>query len=359
MAFLKNNNKLKIIVHLTFNLLSKFYCKTKFVLLFIIFSATILSCEEVLFGPDLATDEPLANFDYLWDEVNNKYSYFETKNIDWQQIKNKYRPMLSEKSTNEELFNVLAAMLNELRDDHTNLISPFSISRYNIMVKTPENYHERTVNEFYIPNAMSKGAFTHGFLHNNEIGYIRYKSFANDFSNQEMDYIINRYKDTKGLIFDVRANGGGSLFNVPKILGRFTDTKTLVAYSITRNGISHNSFSEREDFFITPYSGVKYLKPVIVLIDRGSYSATTFFALATKALQNITLMGDTTGGGGGLPNGGQMPNGWTYRFSISQLLDLNGNVYAEHGVPADIQAAFNWSDLTKDEIIDRAILELN
>jgi C-terminal processing protease CtpA/Prc len=69
-------------------------------------------------------------------------------------------------------------------------------------------------------------------------------------------------------------------------------------------------------------------------------------------------MGDTTGGGGGLPNGGQLPNGWTYRFSISQLLDLNGNNYAEDGVAPEIFESFNWSDLTKDEILDRAILEL-
>lgn len=96
----------------------------------------------------------------------------------------------------------------------------------------------------------------------------------------------------------------------------------------------------------------------MVLIDRGSYSATTFFALATKAFKNIKLIGDTTGGGGGLPNGGQLPNGWTYRFSVSQLLDLNGNNYAEDGVSPDIKAAFDWNDLTKDEILERAIEEI-
>ena len=66
----------------------------------------------------------------------------------------------------------------------------------------------------------------------------------------------------------------------------------------------------------------------------------------------------TTGGGGGMPNGGQLPNGWTYRFSISQLLDLDGNNYAEDGVPPDILVSFDWTDLTKDEIIERAIQEI-
>jgi C-terminal processing protease CtpA/Prc len=59
-----------------------------------------------------------------------------------------------------------------------------------------------------------------------------------------------------------------------------------------------------------------------------------------------------------LPNGGQLPNGWYYRFSVSQLLDLNGENHAEDGVVPDIVATFDWSDLTRDEIIDRAVGEL-
>ena len=326
----------------------------------LIFSTVLIfsSCEKILFEPDLGSRDPLTNFDYLWEEVDKKYSYFELKNIDWDEVKNTYRSMLTANSTEEELFDVLANMLNELRDDHTNLISPFNVSRYNVVLTGPENFRQRTIAEFYIPDIWLTGAFKHGFLENKEIGYIRYGSFLSEFSDEALDLILNRYQSTKGLILDLRANGGGNIFNIPKILGRFTDTKTLSGYSITRNGPNHNDFSNKENFFITPYSGVKYLKPVIVLIDRGSYSATTFFALATKAFPNITLLGDITGGGGGLPNGGQLPNGWTYRFSISQLFDLNGNNYAEDGVPADIQAAFDWNDLTKDEILERAILEL-
>ena len=317
------------------------------------------SCERVLFEPNVGSRDPLANFDYLWNEVDKKYSYFELKNIDWDAVKQKYRSQLSSTSTEEELFRVLADMLNELRDDHTNLVSPFNISVYNIMLQKPRNFDFRTIEKYYIPDLWrSEGGLGHGFLDDKKIGYIRYGSFMNTFSDAEMDLILNRFKDTKGIILDLRENGGGSIFNVPRLLGRFIDTKTQVGYTITRNGPNRNDFAKRERFYITPHDGVRYSKPVMVLIDRGSYSATTFFALATKAFPNITLMGDTTGGGGGLPNGGQLPNGWTYRFSISQLLDLNGNNYAEDGVPADIEVAFDWSDLTKDEILDRAIVEL-
>ncbi|MFN4881702.1 MAG: S41 family peptidase [Bacteroidota bacterium] len=328
-------------------------------ILFVLCTIFVLSsCEKVLFKPNMGSKDPLKNFDYLWEEVDKKYSYFELKNIDWNQVKETYRSQLNSNSSEEELFNVLASMLNELRDDHTNLISPFNISQYNIMLTSPANYYQRTIDEYYLPQPWITGPFNNGFLDNKQIGYIRYGSFLSSFTDEQLDLILNRFKDTKGLILDLRANGGGNIFNVPKLLGRFTDSTILAGYTITRNGPDHNSFSDREDFKITPYDGVRYSKKIIVLIDRGSYSATTFFSLLTKAFPNITLMGDTTGGGGGLPNGGQLPNGWTYRFSISQLLDLNGNNYAEDGVAPEIFESFNWSDLTKDEILDRAILEL-
>lgn len=327
--------------------------------IFIISAALVFSsCERILFEPDLGSSDPLANFDYLWQEADKKYSYFELKNIDWDEVRDIYRARLSSNSTEEELFEVLAAMLNELRDDHTNLISPFNVSRYNLPLREPANFHQRTIEEHYIPNAWITGAFVHDFLNGKEIGYIRYSSFLSGFSDDQLDLILTRYKDTKGLILDLRANGGGNVFNIPQILGRFTDTKTLAAYSITRNGPNHNDFSDRQNFYITPYDGIRYNKPVMVLIDRGSYSATTFFSLVTRAFPNITLVGDTTGGGGGLPNGGQLPNGWVYRFSISQLLDLQGNNFAEDGVPPDIEAAFDWTDLTTDEIIERAMEEI-
>lgn len=323
---------------------------------FLAFCAT--SCEKILFEKDRASSDPLVNFDYLWNEVDKKYSYFELKNINWQTIRDTLRPQLNNKSSEFELFDKLAAMLNSLRDDHVNLVSPFNVSVYNLELQKPANFNARTLQEFYVPNGWRTGPFYHDFLADGQVGYVRYASFLSNFSGQQLDFVLQRYKDTKGLILDLRSNGGGSVFNVPLILSRFTTDRVLAGYTITRNGPNHNDFSRRENFFITPDGTVKYLKPVFVLIDRGSYSATTFFAVLSLALPNLTLMGDTTGGGGGLPNGGQLPNGWTYRFSISQLLDLFGNNYAEDGVPPQIPVSFDWSDLTKDEILERALQEI-
>lgn len=326
---------------------------------FLAFILLFSACEKIFIEPDKASHDPFVNFDYLWNEVDKKYSYFELKNIDWNDLKVSYQKKLYTSMTQEELFDVLADLLKELRDDHTNLFSSFNVSRYNLPLQKNLNFHARTLSEFYIPNAMITGPFVHDFLQNGNVGYVRYSSFMSAFSKTDLDYVLKRYENTRGLILDVRENGGGNMFYIMPLLERFVSQRTLVAYSITRNGVRHHDFSEPAPMYVNPYDGEVFLKPVIVLIDRGSYSATTFFSLCTKALPNVTLLGDTTGGGGGMPNGGQLPNGWTYRFSITQLLDVNKNAYAESGVPPEISASFDWNDLTKDELLEKAIMEIN
>jgi len=140
-------------------------------------------------------------------------------------------------------------------------------------------------------------------------------------------------------------------------LSRLVTQQTTVAYEQIRNDVGHNDFTNPAPIIINP-KGVHYPNNVVILIDRGCYSAATFLSLCTKPLDNVLLMGDTTGGGAGLPNGGELPNGWTYRFSISKLLDLNKQDYAENGVPPDTVVSFNWNDLSKDELIDAAINKL-
>lgn len=321
----------------------------------LLFALVLVSCEKIFFEKDQASNDPFCNFEYLWNEVDKKYSYHDYKGVDWDAIGVKYKSMLYREMSEDSLFTVLATMLNELRDDHVNLVSPFNISSYEVYLEGPDNYNARTIRDNYLTDFRSTGAFKHGFITNKKIGYIAYGSFLNEVDKESLDYILSRYKDTEGLIIDVRTNGGGNPANIAKILERFSKEKTLAGYNITRNGPGHNGFGPREPFFINVTSGVKYHKPIMILIDRGCYSACTFFAFACKKFPSITLVGDTTGGGGGLPNGGQLPNSWTYRFSISQLIDVDGNNYAEGGVAPDILVNFDWTDLSRDEILDKAI----
>jgi hypothetical protein len=317
------------------------------------------SCEKILFVEDLASSDPHENFEYLWHECSEKYAYFDLKGVDWDAIKTAYSSKIEQGMSEDSLFNVLGGMLEELKDDHANLISNFNTSFYGVEYQAQDNFNWRIIVDNYITqDYYLTGPFAHNFIANNEIAYIRLSTFTTPINSESLDFILDRYKNTKGLILDLRENGGGAISNVFQILSRFVETETLVYYSRIKAGPGHNDFSDPSEAYVKPYDGIRYTKDIIVLTDRGTYSSGSLFALATKAISHVSLMGDTTGGGLGMPNGGQLPNGWRYRFSITQTLSLDHRPDYENGVPPEIMIQYDWNDLETDEILERAIQEL-
>lgn len=311
-------------------------------------------CQKWVFKKDKASNSPKENFEYLWHDLDTKYSYFTLKNINWDSVHTAFESKISESMSEEALFDTLKQLIFILKDDHSNLVSAFDVAKYNIFAHHNKNFNWHLIEQLH-PEMHYTGPFRHFLVKNKNIAYVRYGSFMSNFSDNQLNYILTKYANTKGMILDLRENGGGIVLNVPKLLSRFIDAKTLIGYSRTKIGPEHNDFGPIESFYVAPSNQTNYQHPLVVLTDRGSYSATTTFAAATKAFDNITLIGDTTGGGGGLPGGGQLPNGWTYRFSISQFLYPDMNPNAELGVPPDVTASFNWNDMSSDALIDKAV----
>jgi C-terminal processing protease CtpA/Prc len=333
----------------------------KKIVLAITLLAAFSSCEKAFFKKKGESLDAKANFDYLWQEYNMRYAYFDYKKIDWDNVYSKYAPRVYNGMSDDSLFNVMGAMLNELRDGHVNLISPFNISVFDIDLLGPDNIDDRVILENYIGTGrVITGPFTHSFLNNKQIGYVRFPSFTGSVNEHQLDYILDRYKDTKGLIFDIRQNGGGVINDAYTILGRFIDKDTYVYQSRGKTGARHNEFGEPEKSTLAPSeSNVKYLKKIVVLTDRGTYSSGSFFTLMAKAIDYMIVLGDTTGGGLGLPNGGQLPNGWTYRCSITQTLDVHGNNY-ENGIPPDKRVVVTKAGLAAgiDDVLEAAMDEI-
>ena len=109
------------------------------------------ACEKLFLDEDLASENPKENFEYLWTQCDTKYSYFDLKGVDWDQIHSKYSAKISDGMSNDALFNVLGEMLVELKDDHTNLISNFNISRFGVNYLGQDNFDWRIITDNYIP----------------------------------------------------------------------------------------------------------------------------------------------------------------------------------------------------------------
>ena len=316
-------------------------------------------CEKA-FQEDEPGSSNRETFEALWKACDENYSFFDYKNIDWDSVYNVYSPQVTNSINEVELFNLMFAMLNALEDGHVNLIAPFNISRYEFNQKGQDNYDERFVRDNYLSaNYYQTGPFLHDGIAENQIGYVRYNSFTDEVSDYDMDLVLFRYSQTQGIIFDIRENGGGSMRNVFRILDRLANKKTLLYNSKIKTGKGHFDFSDNQPAYAEPSGSINFDKPIVILTDRGSFSASSFFTLGAKELSNITVIGDTTGGGLGAPSGGQLPNGWTYRMSVTQTISVAGENY-ENGVPPDITV--NWSETDrsngKDSVLERAIQEI-
>ena len=257
--------------------------------------------------------------------------------------------------TDRELFDVCGDMLKELRDGHTNLIASHDVSRYWIWEQWPVNYDERIIDEHYLnfDYKMASG-IKYQILPGN-FGYMYYGSFSSDIGEGNLDLILSYLSTADGLIIDVRDNGGGLLTNVETLVSRFIKEKTLAGYICHKTGPGHNDFSEPYAYYFEPTKNhIHYLKPVVVLASRGSFSATNNFVSIMKSLDQVTIVGDTTGGGCGLPFTSELPNGWRVRFSSCPIMDAQGQL-TEFGVAPDLRIDMNEDDRTSDAILDTAI----
>lgn len=300
------------------------------------------SCEKAILRKDKAVDPKLV-FEYLWNDIHNRYTYFELKEIDWENVKKRYQSEINEGMSEQELFDVLSEMLFELKDGHVNLTSPFNRSRnWDWFQDYPLNYNQGIIDRNYL----GKDFRITGPLRNQIIGsvlYINYRSFTDDISDKNIEELIKRAQNTAGVIIDVRSNGGGNLNNAQKLAGAFTSKCYTYALVRIKKGSCSDCFSSWTELTVCPKDGLKYEGSVVVLINRGSYSSTTYFAEMMRENPNVTLMGDKTGGGGGTPAFGELPNGWIYRFSSTQAISNDGR-HLELGVPADIEVGMNKTD---------------
>lgn len=307
--------------------------KSNLAFLIFILTLSFSSCETLIFDDEIP-NTPESNFNYLWKEINTKYAFLYYKQVNWDSLQVVYQAKIYPDMSEDSLFHVLGNMMNELRDGHVNLMSPFNVSRYDITLLGPQNINTRIIKTNYLKsNYYSTGGFAHNFIRDGDIGYIRYASFSgSSITNYQLDFLYDRYKDCKGIIIDIRQNGGGYISNVFALLSLFSDDERHLYDTQIKSGPEANDFTLMESVYSDKPRENVYKGKVAVLTDRGSYSASSFFATCTYAYDDVILVGDTTGGGLGLPNGGQLPNGWTYRFSITRTIAVNGENY-ENGVP--------------------------
>lgn len=301
----------------------------------------------------------MGNFEQLWRVLDEQYCFFEYKKqaygLDWDEVHTRYRARMVEGMPEASFFQVMAEMLQELRDGHTNLVSTSNTSRYwNWYEDFQKNFDQDILDDYLGTEYNISSGLKYRILEDN-IGYVYYGSFSTGVSESALDEMLLNLAICDGLIVDVRNNGGGLLTNAERIAKRFTNERVLTGYIQHKTGKGHNDFSVPFPIYTDPSNRVRWQKKTVVLTNRRSYSATNDFVNRMRQFPLVTIMGDKTGGGSGMPFSSELSNGWSVRFSASPTLGSNKE-HLEFGIEPDVKVSMLEVDKARhlDTIIEHA-----
>lgn len=177
----------------------------------------------------------------------------------------------------------------------------------------------------------------------NDFCYIRLSSFISRNAATEFGNILNNNKDKKGFIIDLRSNPGGLLTNAIYISDMFLDGGTIVS-TVDRDGYKETQRAS---------TGVYTRKPVVVLINKGSASASEIFSGAMKDNHRAVIIGEQSFGKGLVQEINKLPYDAGINITIQKYLTPNGTDINKKGITPDIVVK-----LTEDDVKNKNDLQL-
>jgi len=334
---------------------------------------------------DYTVQQPVKNFDALWTKFNQRYAFFEVKKVNWNGIYKKYRPLIHDNTSNDSLFTVCNMMIKELKDGHVSLTQ---FGKNKKIIRISEDGHhieitkkfpitkDTTPNIYQLLDLTTSTLKKYGFSdYNKSKNKILQRSVSKDYGylmiysmegyqigevDKFMKESINSFRDKKGVIIDIRVNGGGYAKNSDKILSTFVDKKRLAYYHRTRIK-GTNNYSKLKSHFIKPSGKFQFTKPIIVLTSDLTASAAEEFTMAIKKLPYVTTVGDNTQGILSDVFEFRLPNGWKGTLSHQQYFSTDMINYEGVGIPPHFKLLNNHIDLKNgiDPLIEKALDILN
>jgi carboxyl-terminal processing protease len=319
--------------------------KKYFLILIVLLSLILISCENLILGPDL-DNTPVNNFDILWKEFDLYYPAFGVRQVNWDSLKSVYRNRITTNTDESQLWTIVVEMLKNFNDPHVYMYnkdgSNFFISCRNQYDHDGE-FRLSLIKQKYLGGKFKisgEGRFTYARISGDSVGYLFIKDFegSNNWI-QDINTIVTELYDVKAMIIDLRDNRGGSFNNMRYIASAFINHEFTYIYEMARNGPKHDDFTNPGYFNITPLpNSLHYTKKIVLLTNNISTSASEHLAVIFKQLPYTMQIGDYTGGGfGSLTRSFQLPNGWYYNMPTSVAFLLDGHSPEGIGVEPDIR----------------------
>lgn len=305
----------------------------KQIFLLILCVLLLASCEKAILGPD-ANNDPVSNFEILWNDFDQHYGLFTARGTDWYEVYNTYKSQVTHETTKEELWKIFTEMIEVLDDTHTYIGDPDTGNYYTSGAKdarlAEEVFSLDLIEDKYLESKLveahryeERELIAYSKIKGKDIGYL----YMNDMDNNaDFDKMYASLKDYKAIIIDLRNNHGGTDEYSMEWASYFSDGEHFVYTVETRNGPSYDDFDEKRSYHTTVHEGGQYLKPVIILTDKHTVSAAEIFLLHMKAFDHVTQMGDYTAGDFSDTSPTRfLPNGWVYGYSLQMYLLPDGS----------------------------------
>lgn len=294
----------------------------------------------------------------MWARYDRIYAEFDYKGVNWDSLRTVYRPSAVSASSEADLAAAVGSMLGSLRDVHAWLTDP---SGHVVATYEPTAFvnWRQDVWLQYLPRLAWRQVRTNlGF---GTIGAVPYVAVGqwnpSQISIGAIDSIVDLFRTAPGFIIDVRMNGGGDNSLAYAMAERFYDADRTAGYVQYRNGPRHSDLTPLTATTLSPRGPWQFSKPVLVLSGRGCFSSTEDFLSAMQVLPNVTIAGDTSGGGSGNPETDALGGGWTYTIPRWLAYTAGKQIVEWRGIAPAVHVGATAIDLAAghDAVLDYAI----
>ncbi|MBX3743972.1 MAG: M4 family metallopeptidase [Verrucomicrobiae bacterium] len=301
----------------------------------------------------------------VWQDFEDRYSYFGHKGVDWDAVLESERPGfqgLAPAQFGQRLNDVLQI----LHDWHVNVRLPDG-TWLGYRGEYPRN-HPLTLYAGYTggsdyANLRDANVLYHARLTGNIAHLVVDTLDQGAFStitDADLDAVFATHAGAEGWILDLRNNSGGNEANAARIASRFiheTRTYGYVRYRIPKS--RPHTFEPFLEKTLQPAASGPVLQPVAVLIGQRCMSSAEWFTLMMQVCPNAVLMGDRTRGASGHPEARTL-QALDIEYSISRWIayDAEQRPFEDHGIaPAiAVDPGRSFDDaLQRDYVLEAAL----
>ncbi|WP_309607435.1 S41 family peptidase [Flavobacterium sp.] len=330
--------------------------------------------------------KPEKDFEKFWTTFKDNYAFFQLKGVNWDETYKKYKSQINSKTKETELVKIFGEMVEPLKDGHI-IISKGEEILYK--VKKPSLFKQefkgiekdlwKTSFETLQKNGFSeikgigpivKEENLYYVSRTSDIGFIRIsrcfgnlESIFDDKKEIEdtklmltlFDSVLSSFAKTKGIIIDIRANGGGH--GGEELASRFVLEKILTHYKATRLKGGYENITELKPIYITPNIGVKYANPIVILTNDKTASSAEDFTISLYKQKNVTTIGTNTSGMLSDMFGADLSNKISFTLSNQRYYSIEKTQLEDIGVPVKVEIKNTKKDIQNkiDPVILKAI----